>query len=682
MKLHTTVLAGILLATAASARDITVSPGDSLTKARDEAKSGDRIVLHGGAYRLSETLVLGPQNSGVTWMAFPGEKPVISGGAPVTGWTPDTNGIWKAKLDHKGKIRQLYVNDKPATMAMSQGLKLYGWRGTFTVKGDEPWAADGADTAPDGIALMKADLPAMRSNPSDLEFLQKKNWMCLRLGIRGIQGGDKQWTMLFEQPAAAIASKFLWGCELDDKRMSYLANAYEYISKPGDFYYNTATGWLYYKPRAGEDMSKAEAVVPQLETLVLVKGESLKSHAEHIRFQGLTFAHTAYAMMKMKGCDTHGNVGIQSSAMTIMFKKNKHNWHSEPWGLYTTTDLPPAAVLVTSAGDVSFQRNVFRLLGCMAVNLENDVAGAEVSGNVFQYAGGPGVDVGHPQHSYIGKQNGDNYGWGPYNIDNSHDKWDETVEGLPMNILVANNLFRNTCTELYAAMPITVYDGHFVSVLHNDIKDAPWSGITCGWNWSECNGLPNCGNKKSEFGKKGGKPSMSMHQLKVNYNRVVNPGQVLVESVNIYFVGELAIREKKHEKNPAFQDDFAEMRGNYMVANATAGTNWLIGCDEGTSYLRIEENVLDGNVSGIDSVLHRKTGDRGKTFMNNWLAAAKMEDECDFADKNVFVGMNHFVERPPKVNLTKEQWPAEAQAIIERSGLEPPYADLWQKLTP
>ncbi len=73
-----------------------ISPGDSLEKARDAAQAGDRIILHGGTYRLGETLVLGPQNSGVTWMAAPGEKPVISGGVSVTGWTSDTNGIWKS----------------------------------------------------------------------------------------------------------------------------------------------------------------------------------------------------------------------------------------------------------------------------------------------------------------------------------------------------------------------------------------------------------------------------------------------------------------------------------------------------------------------------------------------------------------------------------------------------------
>ena len=121
MKTTFITIAVILLAFVVSAKDITVSPGDSLAKARDTARAGDRIILHGGTYRLDETLVIGPQHSGVTWMAFKNEKPVISGGVLVTGWTPDTNGVWKAKLNRKEKLRQLYVNGSPARMAFQRG---------------------------------------------------------------------------------------------------------------------------------------------------------------------------------------------------------------------------------------------------------------------------------------------------------------------------------------------------------------------------------------------------------------------------------------------------------------------------------------------------------------------------------------------------------------------------------
>ncbi len=65
---------------------------------------GITVYLHGGTYHLDQTLRLTPEDSGskakpVIWKAYKNEQPVISGGALVTGWTPDTNGIWKTKLD-------------------------------------------------------------------------------------------------------------------------------------------------------------------------------------------------------------------------------------------------------------------------------------------------------------------------------------------------------------------------------------------------------------------------------------------------------------------------------------------------------------------------------------------------------------------------------------------------------
>ncbi len=231
---------------------------------------------------------------------------------------------------------------------------------------------------------------------------------------------------------------------------------------------------------------------------MLVKGENLKSHAEHIRFEGITFAHTAFQMMKIKGCESRGDICVQSDAMSVMYK-NTGNPHIEPYGLYATMDIPPAAVMVTSAGDVSFPplRASPQPGRHLALNLENDVAGADVTGNVFQWVEGACVSVGHPHHTYIGKQNGDNNGWGPYNYDNSHDKWNESIEGLAKNITVSNNLFRNVCWNLIQMIPITVYAGHEVSILHNDIANTPYSGITCGWNWGEANGMT--ANRQQSF---------------------------------------------------------------------------------------------------------------------------------------------------------------------------------------
>ena len=64
--------------------------GRALAATRAAAAPPASIVLRAGTFFLPATLELGPQDSGLTIAAYPGESPVISGGAPLAGlaWAP------------------------------------------------------------------------------------------------------------------------------------------------------------------------------------------------------------------------------------------------------------------------------------------------------------------------------------------------------------------------------------------------------------------------------------------------------------------------------------------------------------------------------------------------------------------------------------------------------------------
>ena len=58
------------------------------------------VQLRGGVYRIAEPIVFEPVDTGqptapITYEAYPGEHPVLSGGVPVTGWTQE-GALWKA----------------------------------------------------------------------------------------------------------------------------------------------------------------------------------------------------------------------------------------------------------------------------------------------------------------------------------------------------------------------------------------------------------------------------------------------------------------------------------------------------------------------------------------------------------------------------------------------------------
>ena len=109
----------------------TDGPLASLERARDLIRQlkSDRggtieqsvtVFLRNGTYYLDEPLVFAPEDSGtadfpIAYRAYPGEKPVISGGRLIKGWRRLRGDIWVAKLPDvkagKWDFRLLRVGD-------------------------------------------------------------------------------------------------------------------------------------------------------------------------------------------------------------------------------------------------------------------------------------------------------------------------------------------------------------------------------------------------------------------------------------------------------------------------------------------------------------------------------------------------------------------------------------------
>ena len=100
------------LATIAAARD----------RVRElKAQGPVTVQVRGGTYYLAEPIVFTPEDSGteshpITYEAYPGERPVLSGGRPVTGWTTTDGTLYRATVpdsaDPKHGFRQLRVGTR------------------------------------------------------------------------------------------------------------------------------------------------------------------------------------------------------------------------------------------------------------------------------------------------------------------------------------------------------------------------------------------------------------------------------------------------------------------------------------------------------------------------------------------------------------------------------------------
>jgi hypothetical protein len=89
-------------------------------------KAAVTVLVRGGSYVLKETLAFDPEDSAtakqhIVYAAYPGEKPILSGGREITGWKPGRGKRWVAEVPAaRGgawRFTQLFVNGKRQTRA-------------------------------------------------------------------------------------------------------------------------------------------------------------------------------------------------------------------------------------------------------------------------------------------------------------------------------------------------------------------------------------------------------------------------------------------------------------------------------------------------------------------------------------------------------------------------------------
>lgn len=152
--------------------------------------------VHAGTYQQATGLTFGAADSGtssfpVYWLGFSGEPaPVISGGAPVTGWTLDTGSIYKAYVGTSWNFRQLYVSQngaKAVHVPRAHGaLNPAGWTATSS-----------------GYMAPNSSLCSY-GNPTAIEFISKGGWSMNRGHAASF--GDTGITTLLSGQAAPISS--------------------------------------------------------------------------------------------------------------------------------------------------------------------------------------------------------------------------------------------------------------------------------------------------------------------------------------------------------------------------------------------------------------------------------------------------------------------------------------------
>lgn len=405
---------------------LTLRRAQELVRERRRQTPGQAVtvLVRGGVYELAEPLVLTPEDSGseaapVRYAAYPGETPVVSGGVQLTGWQQADPNTWVAAL--------------PESLRGTAIRRFYvnDLRRTL------------ARTPNDGEYFRVAEPPlavvdpatGQEQNPTKEAFRFKagdlRAWP--RLGeIDAVVMRNWESAILpiasVDEATRMVVFRGPMKWELRTGLRYYVQGFREALDAPGEWWVDREQGLLYYRPLPGETIAGVQAVVPRLAQLVVLKGEPAAGrYVERIQFVGLTFAHTD--------------------------NRVPETGHSD-WQSAVTID---AVFQADGARNIELRDSEVRNIGWYGVWFRQGCAGNVVDHCELRDLGAGGVRIGEQ-----GRRTG--------------------VEATGGNT-VSNCLIHDGSTDYYGAIPVWIGQASDSRVIHNEICDFNYTGISVGWSW-------------------------------------------------------------------------------------------------------------------------------------------------------------------------------------------------------
>jgi parallel beta-helix repeat protein len=250
---------------------------DKIRALRKAGSSGPFTVrVRGGVYWLASTFVLQPEDSGtaqgpLVFEAYPGERPILSGGRRVRGWKKGAGNLWTAPL--AGATRQLFISGRRAQRARTPN------NGYLRIMGP---------SSEDKLFRLPYDRDLIRKTweNGQVEIVALLGWTNFRRPILRVDESRRLATLAGDAGGSEV------GIVKDVDGRFYLENALEALDSPGEWYLDPRAGIISYWPAPGENLEREEVVAAILPRLVRLDGDpGAGRFVRHVVFRNLEFRH-------------------------------------------------------------------------------------------------------------------------------------------------------------------------------------------------------------------------------------------------------------------------------------------------------------------------------------------------------------------------------------------------------
>ncbi len=598
------------------------------------------VRIADGVYRLTKPLRFAADDGGqngftVRWEGAEGAYPVLSGGVPITGWrlADRAKGIWSAPVPPGPDPRQLSVNGRLAPRASVEiprsALEFHPWG--LTIK-DPAWRV--LATLPDQRRIEVEGMSWFTHRHAMIDHIEGDRIVMQQPGWRNnLVGYDT-----FARPISAEIARM------------FLVNALAFLRDPGRWYIDAKAGQIYYKPLPGEDMRRADIILPRLERLIEIAG-SYDRPVRDLQFRRLAFQHSSWLQPS-------GPEGYASQQSGSYLAGALPGYPTEPirdcsWGcpafeaMRNRWNQQPAAIQVAAATRVVFDDDRFSQLGQVALGIGNN-ADANASGI------GLGTSAIEVTHSTFSDLAGGAIMVGGVRPDAHHPSRPEM--GL-RDILISDNRISGVSHDYKEQTAILVTYASGTVIRNNDVSDTPYDGIDIGWGW----GTNDPGGSAEYWRQQRGyydQPGNLVYDTPTTLRDTVVVGN-RVSKVKRWFPDGGAIYHLSADPGALIADNYiSEVEGAGGIA---------IYLDEGSRFVTVRNNVVDRvggvwlNLNSQDHIAPKRTA-MDNLAIGNWYNSGRLQGSwTDYLN-------NRAVDN---VAVEGQAWPAPARDVIQRAGVRP-----------